>query len=602
MNYLIFLISIFEVVASTSSPASFEEAGDFHHLVSDAHFGLVINFTEYGKRLDVLDKYITSSVQDSDVVMVRSVFSRLHAVLRATRSKLQHYKDVFAVGVDDNRGKRDLSSVLSLGLSCLSLFTDWQMSSTMDEIKSRQNLFASQLVSLTNSTVKTGKDIRKLKGAVDMIASRQTDLRELSSLESVFLSIDNESNNLFGGLDVLLSGRLSPRLLHGADVDQKFRKLVSSVASAKYRLIFPQLQQLFQLQASHYSHGDCLFVLVQVPMEPIGAPSMSLFKHSEVPVYVHDELVVVKGKSSFLAISKDNSKFVDISDSELRKCRVVGRKYLCSYPGVELSTGVQHCLKDIFLSTLQDAVSNCHVSVLRKELFLARVNSTSFAAFAPVPTAGTLSCGDTIQPLMISGYVVRDLSPGCFFTLRGWNFRAAFNPVVAPVRVSSVIFHDAINFSRVYKNDVAIEEALKGFQEIDLQSLAQGGEKIADLDPWEDSGLSAVWITIIVLSVIVLLLLITLVIVFKCRHVIFASMSSKSQQCQEMQLSKIKDHLAEEEALIDMRARMESSANAPPSPSVSTLVRHRSQKVESDNCLRKQSEERQPMFNPYEYV
>jgi hypothetical protein len=40
--------------------------------------------------------------------------------------------------------KRDLSSLMTLGLSCLSLLTDWQISSTMGEIESRHNLFASQ--------------------------------------------------------------------------------------------------------------------------------------------------------------------------------------------------------------------------------------------------------------------------------------------------------------------------------------------------------------------------------------------------------------------------------------------------------------------------
>ena len=40
--------------------------------------------------------------------------------------------------------KRDLNSLMTLGLSCLSLLTDWQISSTMGEIESRHNLFASQ--------------------------------------------------------------------------------------------------------------------------------------------------------------------------------------------------------------------------------------------------------------------------------------------------------------------------------------------------------------------------------------------------------------------------------------------------------------------------
>ena len=53
----------------------------------------------------------------------------------------------------------------------------------MSEIESRQNLFASQLVSLTNSTVKTGQYIRKLKRATDRIESRQTDFQNCHLLK-----------------------------------------------------------------------------------------------------------------------------------------------------------------------------------------------------------------------------------------------------------------------------------------------------------------------------------------------------------------------------------------------------------------------------------
>ena len=95
MIFLI-LLTCFGLVNPTSSPASFEEVGDFHHLISEAHFGVVINFTEYNVRLDILDKYIKTNIKGSKAAMVRSVFSRLHAVLRETRTKLTHYEGVFA--------------------------------------------------------------------------------------------------------------------------------------------------------------------------------------------------------------------------------------------------------------------------------------------------------------------------------------------------------------------------------------------------------------------------------------------------------------------------------------------------------------------------
>jgi hypothetical protein len=596
------LLTCFGLVNPASSPASFEEVGDFHHLISEAHFGVVINFTEYNVRLDILDKYIKTNVKDSKASMVRSVFSRLHAVLRETKTKLAHYEGVFASSEGVSRGKRDAGSLLSLGLSCLSLFTGWQMSSTMDDIKTRQNLFAKQLVAVTNSTVRTGKDLKKLRGAMDMVVSGQSDLRELSSLESVFLSINEEADSLFGGLDILLSGRLSPRLLHSSDVKEKFQNIISVVTSAKYRLIFPDLHQIFQLPASFYTLGGCLFALVQVPMEPVGTPEMSLYKHSQVPVFAGGHLVRIMGKSSFLAISKDNSRFVDISDAELQKCKTIGRKTLCSYPGVEFSTGVPHCLKDIFLSTLKNAVSHCSVVILKKELHLSRLNSTAFAVYSPIQAAGSLACEKSIRPLIVENFSVHNLQPGCVFTIRGLSFRAAYNPVVAPVHISSVIFHDALNLSLTNQGESALEAALDNFQEIDFQSLIQGGEEIADLDPWQDGGLSAVWITVIVLAVLVLLLLVTLVIVFKCRHAIFASFAMKSQECQAIQMTQLKDTLAEEEARLDCQARMQAAA--PPSPSVSTLVRQRCQDPVLRSCERKDSNwnERQPRYNPYEYV
>ena len=70
-----------------------------------------------------------------------------------------------------------------------------------------------QLVSVSNATIATAKNVWKLEGTFHMIENNVLGLRHVATMEAVELRIEEEVNGFFNGLDDLLSGRLTLSLV-----------------------------------------------------------------------------------------------------------------------------------------------------------------------------------------------------------------------------------------------------------------------------------------------------------------------------------------------------------------------------------------------------
>ena len=121
--------------------------------MSYGHFGVELNLTEFGFHLQSMSKRVLHRVEHNSANKFQNlVLSRLHSNLMYDLDKLESFKSLFS----SNHGlvKRDVTGIISIGMLVLSFFTQYQMSNTMDSMKTRQNLFARQLVSVTNTTAK----------------------------------------------------------------------------------------------------------------------------------------------------------------------------------------------------------------------------------------------------------------------------------------------------------------------------------------------------------------------------------------------------------------------------------------------------------------
>ena len=187
---IIFLLTMFiNCVTGDNSSSdyvqSFERVAVFHNHVMYGHLGVNIDFDGYG--FHVLRKSVLSFEEKSMSVYVKSVFSRLISVLDTNMFKIEEYKSLFLR--TSHRSKRQFLAGVGVALGAAALYEVEAMKGTVNELVSNQNLLLKQMVSVTNATVMTAKNVEKLRGAVDLINAHAVTMRHVTTLEACVICL-----------------------------------------------------------------------------------------------------------------------------------------------------------------------------------------------------------------------------------------------------------------------------------------------------------------------------------------------------------------------------------------------------------------------------
>jgi hypothetical protein len=575
VRYSLFLF-FFSLFAGTfcekgsKSIQAFERLSDFQPHVTYGHFAVTLNFTDFEVHLLTLETWVSSNqVQTSS--FVQSVLARLSSVVRDARLRIHGYADLF--NAQHTRQKRDVSGFVGIGLSIFSLFSDYQMHSTLSEVKNRQNLFARQILSVTNATITSVKNLRILKGAIDVIKADVTSLIHVLKLETAVTRMLGKTTSFFNGLETLLSGRLSLGLVSLPSVKEEFQAFVKACEAVDFTPLFKDYNQIFQLPVSFAVENGVVQILVSVPITPKSMQdSFSLFRYRSLPVLVSGHLVRLRSDTDMIAFSKDYSQYMEVSSSMLDGCHRLGNVYFGHYPSVVKAAASPGCLKSIFLGTHGDLEQWCQVMFVRSNKHLERINSTAFVSYFSESEIGTLTCGNNLTHVTYKGYGIYNLHGGCHLSVADFFFVAAMDPIVLVEHVYSEIDGAFFNFS-VSNFSSRLEKTLSEFQAIDLQDLKRGGEEVKDLDPWDlSNSVPLPWIICIVLGSLLILILLSVLLLYACRGPLLACMlRGKEVPAQDRRV----DDMLEEfrSALADPDQICPPSC--PPSPGQTMLQRSR---------------------------
>jgi hypothetical protein len=220
--------------------------------------------------------------------------------------KLESFKSLFSS--NQKLVKRDVTGIISIGMSVLSFFTQYQMSNTLDSMKTRQNLFARQLVSVTNTSAKNYKNAKLLRGATELMETDILSLRQINRLEALILRTQSESRSLFAGLEALLSGRLSLLLVSEKEVSREFYSFRAACLDKDFMPLFPDSMQVFQVPASFMYEDGIIQAVVNLPIVPVKfSDPFVVYRYRPVPVLLGGRLAMVTASSDLVALSPDYS-------------------------------------------------------------------------------------------------------------------------------------------------------------------------------------------------------------------------------------------------------------------------------------------------------
>lgn len=580
-TFLFSLIVMTVTAVVHQSVQTFDQVAILHPHVSYGHFGVELNLTEFELHLRSMSKWVLHRAEHNSANnFQKSVLSRLHSNLVYDMDKLGGFSRLFSAR--QRLTKRDFSGLLSMGLSVLSLFTQYQMSSTMNEVKSRQNLFARQLISVTNTTAKNYKNAKLLRGAVDLMESDILTLRQINRLESLLLRIQSESQSLFAGLEALMSGRLSLLLVDEKEVAREFQSFKEACLEKDFAPLFADSMQVFQVPASYTYSAGIVQVVVDLPIVPVKfSDPFVLYRYRPVPVLLGKQLALVTADSDMIALSADYSRFINVDNAMLASCTKLGATYYGHFPSTVRISSAEDCLKDIFLGRKERLSFNCKINLLQGTFHLQRLNDTSFMSYSDKTISGTLKCEDSFSHPSFHGYEIHSVPAGCVLEVDTYVFVSAINPVISRNVIYSTIAHDFMNVSDNITID-AVHEALESFHQVDLKDLVAGGEKIAELDPWDlSSHLSLPWIICIVVSSLLVLLVVVLAILWCCRKQVASCLLPEARGLRDLHSNW--SRLGQEMADLPV--------DCPPSPSLSVLQRRGSRRSVKFASLRKRLNE-----------
>ena len=200
--------------------------------------------------------------------------------------------------------------------------------------------------------------------------------------------------------------------------------------------MFPSSSQVYQLPASFLTFNGSVHILVGIPIVPVtDFSNFGLFKYLSKPILVNGTLLRLSEQNSLLAISKDKSSFIEISDSMIHSCLLLGKSFLCHFLSVVISDVYPSCLRSVFSSDARGIFESCSFSFLRSRFYLERLNATSFVSFTKVSTVAIRTCNGTVSQVHLRSYQIVNLSPGCILHAGGVTFYSAFTPSVHSDRV-----------------------------------------------------------------------------------------------------------------------------------------------------------------------
>lgn len=279
-----------------------------------------------------------------------------------------------------------------------------------------QGLAISRLEEATNITIYELTHFEQYTEAVQLAAS----LVEAVRMQAVEMG---------SVIDVLMSHRLSVKVLHPGAMYEILRQVQSEAYKSGYALLPKNPGEAYQCKASfeatHYGinailhiplarEGDRMIIYeyLSVPI-PVGAGGLQISVHPEHPIIATDERRTV---------------FLTMTLNTLAKCKLLGANYVCEgantrqlavAKAAEFEGEPDPALCTFFLLTRQqeNVKKACAVQLHKAQSQVFELSGTEFVFVERVAHEGALTCkGKEVEHIHVNGARKVTVPPGCEFT------------------------------------------------------------------------------------------------------------------------------------------------------------------------------------------
>ena len=312
-------------------------------------------------------------------------------------------------GAQSGRRRRNVesaivSSVISLGAFALNLFSRREIAQIYETAKSADRnsgyvveMAEANSLRINNLTLYTEAMENALNTTVFTVSRLQdkqhkdTIRDEVEKLLRIFTS---ELHLFLMGVQSLQDGRLSPLLVNPDDIQEDFRDLITLSGSEGFQPVVDDVNLIYQAQTSTVGINGDLVCIVHVPL--YSGHIMDLYKVVKAPFFLTEGVVATIGYGkSFLALSSSGAMGKELTENEVKDCRVYNGIFHCTANDNVVRKDLQNlCLYALFHQRHSDIERLCKVEVSDLTSHAIQLDGDTFRLLATKPTQLTWSCGE----------------------------------------------------------------------------------------------------------------------------------------------------------------------------------------------------------------
>lgn len=277
--------------------------------------------------------------------------------------------------------------------------------------------------------------------------------------------LEMEAHKFIKALELLHTGVLSSDLVPISSLKTVLNTISEDLARKypNFELAYSDISQYYKMSRIHISRDlNLLYIHMQIPLRSLDS-LFTVYKSTVYPLPVSQHhfnvtnvnaMTLVSGVSTYLAISLDQSFYIELTDSDINSC--TGDDFLqCATPKALVRSSFLSCTSALFFSQLNIAYEKCdllyhmNTSITPKVVYLEKGNILVISR----PMQLTLSCfRQAPQIISHNGFSKFQLSCGCTLSSVSFVISSNLNDCHKSSTYSQVHLHNIPYIASILSN------------------------------------------------------------------------------------------------------------------------------------------------------
>jgi len=333
------------------------------------------------------------------------------------------------------RDKRFLAEILGIANTFLGIFNTYQLgalSAQVNGLAATQEAIIHSVADTQIATKANSEAINYLGEAMNATINGlvKTDqwVRTISNIGAVVTALVYQTSKIHLIMSDVLQGRLNPTVIVEGEMTDILYNLHKMTSAHGFRLLVKNAAEGLQCATSFVSTEAGYDLFLHIPMAT-AEDSLDLYKLLPIPSQISpDSMMTFEPTKTIIAISRDDSKFKTMHQSQLSECTQAGTIYLCENENVVRRINRGHdkgingdgtseedmCLYYLFTQDTEKAAAICPIHLRKPTDTAVQIGPTEFLFHNQVDQQASIVCeGLPTERVNVAQPTRRKLAPGC---------------------------------------------------------------------------------------------------------------------------------------------------------------------------------------------